>query len=53
VKFGTVVGTNVNVVSGTQLTVVAPAQAAQTHDVYVTTPGGTSAQSSADEYAYS
>jgi len=31
---------------------MAPAEAAGTMDITVTTPGGTSATSSADEYAY-
>jgi IPT/TIG domain len=52
VKVGTVAATNVTYVSSTKLTAVAPAQAASTHNVYVTTPGGTSAATSGDQYAY-
>jgi hypothetical protein len=53
VKFGTVAATSVTVVSGTKITVVAPAQAAGTHNIYVTTSQGTSAGHSADDYTYS
>ncbi len=51
VRFGTNRGTSVNVESATTLTVVAPAGAG-TVDVTVGTPGGTSAISTADQYAY-
>ena len=52
VVFGTVAATKVTVLSGTQLTAVAPAQAAGTHNVYVTTHAGTSATVNADRYSY-
>ena len=39
VKFGTVSGTSVTYVSATQITAVAPAQAAGTHNVYRDDPG--------------
>ena len=52
VKFGSVAGTSVTVVSSTHITVKAPAQAAGTHNVIVTTAGGTSALTSADVYRY-
>ena len=39
--------------SSTQITAVAPAQAAGTVDITVTTPSGTSATSSADHFTYS
>ena len=52
VSFGGVAGTNLNPVSATSLTVTAPAHATGTVDVAVTTPGGTSANSAADNYTY-
>ena len=52
VKFGTGAATSVNVESATTLTAVAPAGTG-TVNVTVTTPGGASAISTADEYAYS
>ena len=45
-------GDQVTVLSGTQLTAVAPAQAAGTHNVYVTTHAGTSATVNADRCSY-
>ena len=53
VMFGSLAATGVVVSStGTSLTAVAPAQSAGTVDVTVTTPGGTSATSTADQYTY-
>jgi IPT/TIG domain len=52
VKFGTVAASSVNIVSAGSLTAVAPAQARGTVDVTVTTPDGTSATGSADEFTY-
>ncbi|MFM7252046.1 MAG: IPT/TIG domain-containing protein, partial [Ilumatobacteraceae bacterium] len=52
VSFGTTPGTSVNVVSGTELTVVVPARAAGTIDVTVTTGAGTSDVSDASKYRY-
>ncbi len=52
VKFGTVGATSVQVLTPERLTAVAPAQAAGTVDVTVTTPLGTSATSAASEFTY-
>ena len=52
VKFGTAAATSVTYVSSTQLKAVAPAHAAGTVDVTVTTPGGTSGIVAADKYVY-
>jgi hypothetical protein len=52
VKFGTTASATVTFVSATQLTAVAPAHAAGTIDVTVTTPGGTSAIVAGDHYTY-
>jgi IPT/TIG domain/Putative Ig domain/NHL repeat/Glycine rich protein len=52
VHFGSKAGTSVNVQSATTLTAVAPAGSNGTVDVTVSTPGGSSATSSADQYAY-
>jgi hypothetical protein len=52
VLFGYVPGTHLSVVNSSAITVSAPAQAAATHNVYVTTPSGTSAQVTADQYTY-
>ena len=52
VKFGTAASATVTFVSATQLKAVAPAHAAGTVDVTVTTPGGTSAIVAADHYTY-
>ncbi len=52
VKFGASAATNVTVNSATQITATAPAGSAGTVDVTVTTTGGTSATSSADQYTY-
>jgi hypothetical protein len=52
VKFGSVRATSVVVVSATSITATAPAGAAGIVDVTVTTVGGTSATSSADQYTY-
>jgi hypothetical protein len=52
VTFGGVPADSVIVNSDTQLTVLAPPDAAGTVDVQVTTPAGTSATSSADQYTY-
>jgi hypothetical protein len=50
VSFGGTAATGLTVTSATQLTVTAPALAAGTFDVTVTTPYGTSATSSADRF---
>ena len=52
VKFGAAASATVTFVSATQLKAVAPAHAAGTVDVTVTTPGGTSAIVAADHYTY-
>jgi hypothetical protein len=52
VNFGTVAATNLVVVSTTQITVTSPAQPVGVVDVTVTSPGGTSAVSSADQFTY-
>jgi IPT/TIG domain len=52
VKFGATASALVTFVSATQLKAVAPAHAAGTVDVTVTTPGGTSAIVAGDHYAY-
>jgi IPT/TIG domain len=52
VKFGSVPSGSVSVLAPEQLTAVAPAQAAGTVDVTVTTPIGTSATSLASKYTY-
>ncbi len=51
VKFG---GANATytINNNTQITATAPANAAGTYDITVTTPGGTSATSAADQYTY-
>jgi hypothetical protein len=52
VKFGTVAATGFTVNADGSITAVAPAQAAGVVDITVTTPAGTSATSSADQFAY-
>jgi IPT/TIG domain len=53
VLFGSVPGTNLTVVSDTQLTVTSPPpRASGTVDVTVTAPAGTSATSAADQFTY-
>lgn len=52
VTFGGTAGTGINVVNDSQLTVVAPAHVAGTVDVIVTTPSGTSTNTTADNYLY-
>ena len=52
VAFGTTLATNLTVVSDSLITVSSPAGIAGTVDVTVTTPGGTSATSSADLFTY-
>jgi large repetitive protein len=52
VNFGTLAGTNMIVNSPTQITVTSPAEAAGRVDVTVTTPGGVSATSPADQFTY-
>jgi hypothetical protein len=53
VSFGAVAATNLAVASDTQLTVTSPAAATSgAVDVTVTTPGGTSATSAADQFTY-
>ena len=51
VDFGTTPATNVTVISATEMTANSPAGTG-TVDVTVTTPGGTSATSSADRFSY-
>ncbi|MDP1573737.1 MAG: IPT/TIG domain-containing protein [Coxiellaceae bacterium] len=53
VSFGASAGTSLVVVSATQLTITSPSGSVGTVDVTVTTPGGTSATSSADQFTYS
>jgi len=52
VEFGSTAATAVTLVSATQLTAVAPANAAGSVDVSVTTPGGSSVTSGTDLYTY-
>ena len=52
VYFGTTAATSFNVVSDTSITATSPAGTAGTVDVTVTTAGGTSATSSADQFTY-
>ncbi|WP_219993581.1 S-layer homology domain-containing protein [Paenibacillus pabuli] len=52
VKFGATEATSYTVNSATQITATAPAGSAGTVDVTVTTPGGTSTTSAADQYTY-
>ncbi|QRY70412.1 putative Ig domain-containing protein (plasmid) [Ensifer sp. PDNC004] len=52
VTFGATPAAGFTVISGTQITATAPANAAGTFDIRVTTVGGTSATSAADQYTY-
>src|SRR6202034_3758070 len=52
VKFGGTAATSFTVNSATRITATSPAGSAGAVDVRVTTPGGTSATSSADKYTY-
>ena len=52
VDFGQIAATNVTVNSDTSITATVPAGAVGIDDVTVTTPGGTSAISAADQYVY-
>lgn len=52
VRFGTTTATGVIVSSSTSLTAISPAGSAGIVDVTVTTPSGTSATSSADQFTY-
>ncbi len=52
VSFGSVAATSFTVLSETLIVAVAPAQAAGTVDVRVTTPSGTSAIVTADQFSY-
>jgi hypothetical protein len=52
VDFGTTATASLTVVSDTEITTTSPAHAAGTVDVTVTTPGGTSATSSADQFTF-
>jgi hypothetical protein len=52
VVFGAVAAANFSVVSSTKITAVSPAEAAAAHNVYVTTPGGTSAAVAGDVFTY-
>ena len=53
VSFGAYAASSVTVASSTQITAVAPPQAAGTVDITVTTPAGTSATSGSDQFTYS
>lgn len=53
VKFGSKSATNITVVNTTQITASSPAGMAGTVDVTVTSSGGTSATSAADQFTYS
>jgi hypothetical protein len=52
VLFGTVAGTNLTVVSATQITVDSPPQSAGLRNVFVVAPGGKSAAVEADWFTY-
>jgi hypothetical protein len=52
VLFGTVAATSFTVVSSTDISAVSPAQAAAAHNIYVSTPDGTSAPVTADLFTY-
>lgn len=52
VRFGLVTATHFTLISPTKIKVKVPAQAAGTHDVEVTTPGGRSHPNSHDKYTY-
>ena len=52
VSFGGTAATHMTVVNDTIVTATAPAHAAGAVDVTITTPGGTSAKSPADQYTY-
>ena len=52
VTFGTTAATSYTVASATSITAVSPAGSAGTVDVTVTTPGGISTTSAADEFTY-
>lgn len=52
VRFGSTAGSGVRLISGTELTVRAPAHGAGTVDVRVVTAGGTSRVIAADRYGY-
>src|SRR5207244_3611120 len=53
VSFGSVAASSFTVYSATSIVAVAPPQAAATVHVTVTTPGGTSSTSTADQFTYS
>jgi hypothetical protein len=53
VKFGSVAATSFTVVSSTEITAVAPAQATSRRNIFIITPGGTSASVPADLFRYS
>jgi uncharacterized repeat protein (TIGR02543 family) len=52
VVFGGVAARSFTVVSSTKITAVSPAHAASTLNIHVTSPGGTSAQTAADQFRY-
>ena len=52
VRFDGIDATGFTVVNGTTITATAPAHAAGSADVRVTTPSGTSANTAADDYTY-
>ena len=52
VNFGSVAGTNVVIVSATELTVTSPPVPAGTVDITVSGPGGTSATAAPDQYTF-
>ena len=52
VLFGNGAAKCFTVVSSTEITAVSPAVAADLHNIYVTTPAGTSATVTADQYTF-
>ena len=52
VVFGPLAATSFTVVSDTEIVAISPAQAASTRNIFVTTPGGTSATVTADQFTY-
>ena len=52
VEFGTVLGTNLTVVSSTEIIVTSPAESTGTVNVTVTNTSGTSATNSSDQFIY-
>jgi hypothetical protein len=52
VVFSSVAASSFTVVSATEITAVSPAGAAGAHNIYVTTPAGTSAAVAGDVFTY-